>query len=249
MNTIRIEIKGQKPIVSLIPERLADLSPAQFIYLASFTGADMTEENMMLITNYFLGTMADPLYDFPAEIVDLVVRLLAQKTCSKVFIHEYKDYHSPADHFRNVRIGEFAFADTYYIKSFTDQAYMDKFIATIYREKDSNKDKMVGDIRQDFNEKLIDTNAEKVAAWNMKVKKAIILNYRYIRAWLEELYPYLFMPEDNTSNGIQLGWDHFIRSLCMGDLTKLDQVKDLLIHNVFAEINERKFFEIKEATK
>ncbi|MEA3378040.1 MAG: hypothetical protein U9Q69_00210 [Nanoarchaeota archaeon] len=245
MNEIIIEIDKKKHDF-LIPEKWSELSEEQFIFISQFV-ANLSVENIDIIINYFLQRKNIPLFDFPKELYKLITDIIISKPTSKWFIKKYKNLHGPADAFRNVTIAEFAFADTYFLRyeQKPKAEYLHKFIASLYREGKENFNKHEeNDIRIEFNENKLDFLAEKVSNWRGDVKYAILSNFKLMRAVLKSLYPHLF--DEKTADEKKIisktknigGWDKIIRGFCEGDLTKIDKVKNLLIHTIFAEMND-----------
>ncbi len=248
------------------PCRWEELTPKQFIDIVSvISHQEITDADNIFIINTILGLKKCPLFNWPDRISHLNKFLFEIKEpFSKVFITEIhphgQPFYGPSDAFNNVKIGEFAFADTYfmaYIKTHRVE-FMNKVIAALYRPRVLNLDPTSydyqGDFREPFNENIIDHRASLVDRIPRPVKEAIIFNYRIIRKYIEMQYPYVFPQEKNKDvtvvkigSSTQAGWDKFLRSLCNGDITQIDKVADQLLHNVMAEANDTIMESNKEA--
>lgn len=244
------------------PTNWEELSADQFalavkILSKGFIGD--TDKNLFF--NKVLNLKNYPVYNLPDTMLQLCDWMLdIVDPFSKMFFKEIKidgiTYHGPCDGFYNVKLGEWAFADTFfmqYSKNKSD-AMCNKFIACLYRpsgsayhkkESEYNPESVnyTGDIREKFNDNLIEHRAKIFEQMDAEVKSAVVFNYRVIRRWLEDMYFNLFPKEkprlkiimSKESSG---GWDKFIRNLCNGDLTKLGAVSDLYIHTVLQEADE-----------
>ena len=242
LHNIKIDT-GKKVIESNFPSSFEELSRNDFIFLSKYITQEQPKEtDQILMMNYFLNTGSEPLFDFPPELTALLVQLFDSEPSGKWFINHYEDLTGPLDYFRNICFAEFAFLDTYFMRYFetNDISFLDKGIASIYRYQNEsfNPDEEI-DSRELFNEVKIPFYQSIVANFPVKIKLAILLNYKMFREWLKKPYPMVFEKEHEERSSSGSGWDKVIRQMCHNDLTKLNEVKFLLIHNVFAEMNDQ----------
>lgn len=91
-----------------------------------------------------------------------------------------KECFAPNDNLSNICFGEWCFAYQFYqlYYEFKDDTYLNMLIATLYRvadpEQTTNNVKFTGDVRQLFNENLIDKHALGVAAIPSHLKVAVL---------------------------------------------------------------------------
>jgi len=241
MHKIKLQIDKKITHVGF-PEKWEELNEKEFIFLSPFlSGEDPTDVDILRIINYFLKTSGDPLFNFPLEFKQLLSELFKSETSGRWYISKYDDLYGPVDLFKNVCFGEFAFIDTYIMKHFEtgNIDFLHKGIASVYRsEKEFFNADTDLDCREEFNEVKIAYYETIVSNFPDQIKHAILINYRMIREWLKQIYPMVFDVADTDVSEKQSGWDKVIRQMCHNDLTKLDQVKLLLFHNVLAEMND-----------
>jgi len=151
----------------------------------------------------------------------------------------------PKAEFSNLICGEFAFADTFYSAYFKtkDEKYIDKCLAVLMREVDPEANEMKpdwkGDKRIIFNENHVERRASLIATIPAEIKMAAMFNYSIIRAKLEQRYIWIFPKTATGSSNKTSGWDKVIRSMCQGDLTKLDAVFFVPLYTFFDELNDQ----------
>lgn len=175
----------------------------------------------------------------------------------------------PAAEFSNVLCGEFAFADTYFTAfkrsvastpvelvastPLSDQnnveKYINKCLAVLMRERDADADEKKADWRGDnriiFNENHIDRRAAVIAEMPIEMRLAAMFNYELIREQLEKRYKWIFQKRSNDDSGKHSGWDKVMRSMCFGDITKLEDIFMIPLYIFFDELNDT----IKENSK
>lgn len=153
--------------------------------------------------------------------------------------------YGPKDKLRNVTFLEFIFVDTFYSLYMQKQeGALDKLIAVLFRAKDK-KNLIKGDIREDFNENLIDNRLKNVAFLPEYYKQAIVFNYGTWRKWIELQYPFVFPrnggKRDATAEpkGIKTpGWEKHLKKLAKGASDKdLHEIGDSLVLNILDRLN------------
>ena len=237
------------------PTQWEDLNQEQFILLVKLLNKGyMTERDRILFVNCVLGLIRFPLYDFPEELTDLNRFIFdLDEPFNRFFIQSIvvdgKAMFGPNDGFYNMRGAEWAFADTFYSQwcKSKDDATCNNVLACLYRPRIKNFDpgsvEYKGDCREEFNDALIDFRSEIMSSVKPEIKEAIMFNYKVMRRWIELKYPHVF-PQDKSKlnivvgRGEHKGWSKFLRNMCNGDLTKLENVSMLYIHDMLQEADD-----------
>jgi hypothetical protein len=133
--------------------------PRNFHILESLPDEDI--HTLVELTNFSLETIPPATNRFP--------KIRSRK----------KEFIAPADDLSNLGFGEWCFAYqfyTYYVKT-QDPVWLDKLIATVYRPQDPAQDSSsvdyTGDMRERFNENLIETRAAGLRDIEERRKAAI----------------------------------------------------------------------------
>ncbi|MDX5510635.1 MAG: hypothetical protein LPK01_00315 [Hymenobacteraceae bacterium] len=177
-----------------------------------------------------------------AETKELTAQLLPWVKIPGCF---NRKYYGPRERLRNISFLEFIFADTYFIHYTQNQEeeLLNKFIACLYRERTwchfikRKLPNYSGDIRQPFNENLIEERARLLAKLPVEEKFAILTWYRGCRDYLEKEYPHVFS-SDNQEKASKSGWDSVLRSMSQGVHT-IDATGRVLIGNVLGVMEDR----------
>ena len=150
----------------------------------------------------------------------------------------------PKAEFQNLVCGEFAFADTFYTAYHTTkkEKYIDKCLAVLMREIDPDAEEWrkdwKGDKRIIFNENHVEKRASLIATIPAEIKMAAMFNYSIIRERLEKRFVWVFPKSVTPSIGKSSGWDKVMRSMCQGDLTKLNDIFFVPLYTFFDELND-----------
>jgi len=158
--------------------------------------------------------------------------------------------YGPEDGFKNVTMGEFLFADTYYFAYARDKnpEQLNKFIATLFRPRRKKYRKGNRDVREDFNETLIPGRSMLIEKLIPEARLAILFNYGAVRKDMCKKFTHLFpvrektQPVDNkpislpewhkwmwnlADGNTDEDFDKVARSLCLNILSKIDDlIKD-----------------------
>lgn len=132
----------------------------------------------------------------------LVDWMLEKNTLTENLLPWYRDWYGPASGFNNLLISEFIFTEEYYRLwrneelPEDDRHYaLDKLVGILYRPGRKNYDKIrnpAGDIREPFNDNLIEYNAFCVGLWPFPVKQAIAFWYQGCQQSLVAEFPKVF---------------------------------------------------------
>lgn len=169
------------------------------------------------------------------------------------FEHKGIVYYGPSEKLFNLKFDEYIVCETNYIEYLKtqDTGRLDKLIATLYRPRDpeADPDKLTyrGDLREPFNDFLIDGRAKKLSSTAPEVKFTVFFFYQGCRNFLTRQFSNVFTTTGNDSSN-QLGFMGLVDSLTGGDVTKADQVRksylyDIMVHLEQAIINNEKMKE------
>lgn len=159
--------------------------------------------------------------------------------------------HGPADELKNMRFAEWCVADTYYVaySKTQDPAMLDRLLAVLYREKGKGKahkrgnENYCGDIRQKFNDSLLDDRQLILSRLTKIEKRAIYLWFACCRQVIIKEYPEVFDQAKKDPNAKPSlleadGWfgvyDDLRGDPRFGGPEKLEQE---FVHTVFASVS------------
>jgi hypothetical protein len=175
----------------------------------------------------------------------------------KIKLKRLKLY-GPSEGFRDMTSGEFLFADTYYFTYLNneDPALLDKFIASIFRERKawfrfSKK-------RIDFDEDLINPRAKLLENLPQEIKQAILFNYGAVRGDIIKPLKSLFPQRKSDPKPFKKDgsvakkkipvpqWEKWMWDLAAGNTDQdFDKVANMLVRNFLKRIDTL----IKESKK
>lgn len=158
-------------------------------------------------------------------------------------------YYGPSDNLFNLTFKEFILAETYF-SNYTqnsDQTSLNKLIATLYRPKSKtynpHSPDYKGDIREPFNDFLIEMRSKDISKLPMIYKVCITLYYQGSRRWLMKHFPHVF--SGSSSKKDPFGYMSLVDSLTGGDVTKTDVVRNSMLYDVMLRL-ERAAIEFEE---
>jgi hypothetical protein len=152
----------------------------------------------------------------------------------------------PREHFRNLRLLEFIFADAYFVAYAQDPSatqWLDQLVAVLYRpQRRPYRPAAVdydGDRREAFNSVHVAARTAQVAHLPLAPKLAVFTWYRGCRLQLERDYPHVFTAPDNDApKNDRLGWAGVAREMAGGIFGTLDQTENQLVRDVLAKMND-----------
>ncbi|WP_266206237.1 hypothetical protein [Pontibacter kalidii] len=208
---------------------LKTLLGIKWVIIHQFTGVQRLGLYLLLD---FLGTVG-----LTKQLVPLLT-CRAQKTLSA------EELHGPSERFRNLTFAEFIYCDTLF--SFfckTDKIiFLEKLIACLYRPQRTDYDPKSptykGDIRQDFNEHLIEGRLPLIEALPLHVKFAVLAWYRGCRKELEQRYDKVFT-ESNQIKAAEGDWGDVLLSLSGEKFGTMEQTSGQRVHTVFKEMQRQ----------
>ncbi len=163
-------------------------------------------------------------YIFDIENVDLTRQLLPVIKITRTFRKRIYLY-GPADRCKNLVFMEFIKAETYYLsyrKNYANVperlAALDKLVAVLYRPKQSDEDQADpmwnGDIRQVYNDNLVETRLPIVSRIDTATKYAILMHYDGCRKVRINKFRYVFPKTKSSGSGGN--WIDALRSMAGG---------------------------------
>lgn len=161
------------------------------------------------------------------------------------FKHRFTTYYGPSDKLFNISFVEYITAEGYFSKYINNQdpLLLDKLVATLYRKRSYRIRKSGinyrGDIRQKFNDHLIDRRARKLKNMNPEVKTAIALFYEGCRTFLQKQFPDVFKSaaSGGKKSGVP-GMLALVDALTLGDVTKTEQVRGSYLYDVMVHLQK-----------
>jgi hypothetical protein len=147
-----------------------------------------------------------------------------------------KTLYGPEDGFRNITMGQFLFAETFYYAFLrdNDSRFLHKFLAALFLEKGKK-----------FTEKDIDTRAQLFENVIFETAQAILFNYGAVRKDMTLKLKNLFPPPRETekkelkAQDIQIPkWDEWMWKLSDGNTdADFDKVANSLVRNILKKID------------
>ncbi len=153
------------------------------------------------------------------------------------FRHRGRLYLAPDTLLANLTIGEFAYADTFYVrfKKHYRMEDLDQLVATIYRTKDPRSDESSenykGDARIPFNEHNIPYWTKRLEKLKPAMKYAIMLQYEGNRNGLIEIFKDLFTQSDEKAVKSE-GWGKVMMMMATS-VDKFQDVKNVNLYEFF----------------
>ena len=152
-----------------------------------------------------------------------------------------KKYFSVADRLENMKVREFIFAENYlrsYLQSQSDKD-LNLFMACLYRKADSNKNpkshKFDGDIRVNFNENILEIEAEKFSKIHRNIKLSALNFFVESMNLFKTDYPLIFSENGNKGSD---SWLDVIVNLCE-KVTEIPAYTDTNLHDFLLFINKK----------
>jgi hypothetical protein len=149
-----------------------------------------------------------------------------------------KNLYGPSDDFQNLRLLEFSFCDSYYMRyrMSKEEENLDKMIAVLYRPAAAVKD--LADKREKLNQHTIEDRAKQIKKLPLLEKQAILLWYTACRSRLERTYNYAFSKEkQHKAKSKNYGWAGLIVSMAGEKFGTVEQTSDEYIHTIFLQMD------------
>lgn len=241
------KIKGEEEVF-LFPESFSELTIEHWTAYYQFL---MEEINTGELIWAFMGGNEKFKAKLPgSRIADLenLLQFLYQEPLPNWYMQsieiEGKKLIGPLAEFSNIVCGEFVFADTYHtaFAETKDEKFLNKCLAVLMREPNPTADELAlywkGDYRIIFNENHVERRAALIAQLPLEMRMAAMFNYSIIRTVIEKRYIWIFQKSSGEGTGKNSGWDKIMRSMCFGDITKLQDIFYIPIYTFFDELND-----------
>lgn len=240
------------------PEKLSELSPQQ---LGQFCKAVIASQNIyeaklaVLVSVCRLPLLLLKALDI-AQVAQLTLMvnplfeendLTVNKLPEICFYHRWKTHRwrGPADSLANLTIKEFAVADSYFLAFMEskDDSLLDFLIACLYRPQDSkknpNRPDYDGDMREVFNEHILEKRANIVRTLSKVDKQVILYFYMASRKLLHVDYPNIFDEDgqDGQQHKQPSDWLDMIRTLPNEKFGTIQQAEKENMHAVFTVVD------------
>ncbi|QCR23071.1 hypothetical protein [Pontibacter sp. SGAir0037] len=158
----------------------------------------------------------------------------------------FRKWYGPKERFRNLSFLEFIFADTYHLRFIKtgDPDCLHKLLAVLYRPKvgfhfiRKRLSSYSGDIREPFNEHLLEARAAQMQRLPEDVKLAVLAWYRGCRNRLEQTYDLVFTSENEEQATKSSGWEPVFRQMAGGKFGDIERVGKVPVHTILAEMQD-----------
>ena len=158
------------------------------------------------------------------------------------FRHRLVMYYGPSDKLFNISFGEFITAETNFNRYVKDKQGedLDKLIATLYRPKAKNIDPLLyeGDMREAFNDHLVDGRAAKLKKLDHVIKVGILLYYQGCRKFIMKRFPAVFKKSKKNTTSAVPGFLALVDALAMDDVTKTQKVYKEKLYTVMVRLQK-----------
>ncbi|WP_210519890.1 hypothetical protein [Hymenobacter terricola] len=221
---------------------LLGLSPAFFAF--RLTPVQMTQ--LVWMTDFLLS-----------ESIGLTAQLLPWVRRPRTWRRPLpRKWWGPRASLRNLRFGEFVFADGYFVAYATrqDAGALDKLLAVLYRPQRRGYRPHAadygGDRREEFNEHLVARRAAQLAGLPEAEKLAVLTWYRGCRDELTEHFPLVFTPAEEAGTATT-SWGQVLLELSGGAFGPLDDTARQPARTILAkmEADARRAKELERRAK
>jgi len=241
-------LKFTRKINGNFPQKLEELTAKQIIAVACLAKGAITDIGFLQAMTGIKKRILNKLDDYQRFIlIELFTMFRSAKPYNEFIIKElhYFTRHlvAPNPRLKGMTFGQFIFADTYFGDYQESQKAEDlhHFVAALYLPKNKK-----------FDEQLIEDNSPWIAKLDAVTLEAITINYHLIREWLSEVYPLVFLKEEEsfdsaqddkkqpaTKQGDGNGWIKIFEGIVGDDIINHDNYANLPIHNVLRFMSHR----------
>lgn len=156
--------------------------------------------------------------------------------------------YGPADGLTNMTFKEFIHCETFLSKyrETKSQTYLDKIIATLYRPQVANYNptdvNYKGDIREEFNDFLIDDRAIHLQNLDVNIKHSILLFYDGSRSFMASQYKNVFSKSGtsgtSSKNDTFISLMKVVNTLAKNDPSKIEEMSNVLVYIALLSLDE-----------
>jgi len=168
--------------------------------------------------------------------------LTGNNTLTKNVLPVYDGFCGPSDNMRNLKMAEFCFTESFCMayKQSKDPLMLDKLVATLYRPRKKKYDVKKnpdGDLREPFNDNLMEYYSVQIGDWPIEVKLAILQFYEGCRNEKIKRNPKVF--EGGGGEESLYGMWSVMRNVAKaGHFGDFDKVGEQYVDTVLMELNE-----------
>jgi hypothetical protein len=200
---------------------------------------------LVSVTN--LAFITAPFLKFFNEIKEnkWIVNPMLTRQLLPSIMADKKLYWGPADGLSNITLREFIFTETFLNEFITknDRSNLDKLIAVLYRPAGKFQPGSAdykGDVREPFNDNIIDDRARYLVALPEAYKKAILWYYEGSKKHIATLYPLVFSEGGGKSDKSTFEvFMTIVDELANNQPSEHERVMDVLLYSALHSLNQR----------
>jgi hypothetical protein len=223
-------------ITAMMPARWSELTPDQMVVIPDLMRDKISETKVLEEFLRIRKPISRALDSYQRLCVMQLLKFLKKPEAVGTFIIPViKGFRGPGNNLKGVCFGAFMFGDTYYQRYVTgDKKSLDRFIACFYYGK------------KGFDEQKIEKHAAIIGKADLKLREAVAVNYGLIREWLSQVYPYVFMKQEEGKRKRKApGWVKVFDRIVGEDIVHQDDYARSPATEILRHLNE----EVKEYYK
>ncbi len=207
------------------------------------------KKNVYLVTSHDVSFISENLqFLFVKVNNDENISLKINSKLTKNLLPEIKHagtvFHGPSDGLTNLCMNEYIHAETNFYKfcKTSEEKYLDKLIAIIYRprNKKSNPDAIdyTGDLRLPFNDFLTERYTALLKSLNPATKYAIFIFYQGCKNFLINKFPNVYSGGSSSDDDVFMGFMSLVNALANSDVTKKEEVRKAYLMDVMITLEQ-----------
>lgn len=240
MTSVDIEYKRfgfRRRISVTMPARWEELSAEQLAVVARSFHDWVSEAEMIAVMCGIPEKLVKRFDEYQQYVLGKELDFMGEFKPAYAFVlKRVKKLTAPLPRMEGVSFAQFMYADTYYEKyvDMEDEKALDKFIACLYLPN-----------KKEFSEKLIEERAEYVAQHLAVIEKtAISLNYRLVKEWITERYPFVFQKPAGDGEKKKVkpksgSWVQILEGIVGDDIINQDKYARLPMHTVLRFLTQK----------
>ena len=152
-------------------------------------------------------------------------------------------WYGPSDSITNIKFSEFIHTETAYEKLMEtgNDEYLNRLVAILYRPSGKTKlndPNFRGDIREPFNDFMIDRRSKRAMFIADNIKIAILLYYTGCRLALTKIFPDVFGGSGSTGTDTFKSYMNLVETLANYDITKKEDIRNAYLYDVLLTLNQ-----------
>lgn len=177
-----------------------------------------------------------------ADAAESITRFLFEgNSITRNHFPRYKKMYGPGDKLANVRMGEFCFAENYFLmwKATGETSHLNLLLACLWRPGRKTKQRVAsGDLRYDFNPVVLAAQSKKIDLWPLDVKLSMAMIYDGMRKQKIEANTKVFSGEGSDGESVYGLWS-IMRSVAKaGHFGDFDKVQTQYLDTILMELTE-----------